>query len=147
MVYSPLSSVEEQLNRALGELQLLDQLVSDVRSRIATLQAMIAEHDGAISFIEEMRKESGRLHLLVPIGGGNYVHAEITSLDKVEVSVGAGVVMTKTAEEGKQLMEKRRENLSKAVQAYEERLVQYLRRMEELKRTVEALSARLREKK
>jgi len=134
------------LNKAIGELQLLDQLINEVRARISTLQAIITEHEGALSFIEELLKSESNMKILVPIGGGNYVHAEITDRDKVEVSVGAGVIVTKSPQEGKEIIEKRRETLLQAVQNYEQRLQQYLNRAEELRRVIEAISARIRER-
>lgn len=134
------------MNKAIGELQLLDQLINEVRARISTLQAIITEHEGALSFIEELLKSESNMKILVPIGGGNYVHAEITDRDKVEVSVGAGVIVTKSPQEGKEIIEKRRETLLQAVQNYEQRLQQYLNRAEELRRVIEAISARIRER-
>jgi len=142
-----LSSLEEQLNKAIGELQLLDQLINEVRARISTLQAIITEHEGALSFIEELLKSESNMKILVPIGGGNYVHAEIIDKDKVEVSVGAGVIVTKSPQEGKEIIEKRRETLLQAVQNYEQRLQHYLNRAEELRRVIEAISARIRMQK
>lgn len=141
-----MSSLEEQLNRAIGELQLLDQLINEVRARISTLQAIITEHEGAIGFIEELLKSESNMKILVPIGGGNYIHAEIIEKDKIEVSVGAGIIVTKSPQEGKEIIEKRRENLLQAVQNYEQRLQQYLNRAEELRRVIEATSARIRER-
>jgi len=134
------------LNKAIGELQLLDQLINEVRARISTLQAIITEHEGALSFIEELLKSESNMKILVPIGGGNYVHAEITDRDKVEVSVGAGVIVTKSPQEGKEIIEKRKETLLQAVQNYEQRLQQYLNKAEELRRVIEAISARIRER-
>jgi len=134
------------LNKAIGELQLLDQLINEVRARISALQAIITEHEGALSFIEELLKSESNMKILVPIGGGNYVHAEIIDKDKVEVSIGAGVIVTKSPQEGKEIIEKRRETLLQAVQNYEQRLQQYLNRAEELRRVVEAISARIRER-
>lgn len=141
-----MSTLEEQLNRAIGELQVLDQLINEVKSRISALQAIAAEHDGALSFVEELMKSQSIMKILVPIGGGNYIHAEVTDKDKVEVSVGAGIVITKTLQEGKEIIEKRRENVIQAIQNYEQRLQQYLERAEELRRIVEAISTRIREK-
>ena len=134
------------MNKAIGELQLLDQLINEVRARISTLQAIITEHEGALSFIEELLKSESNMKILVPIGGGNYVHAEITDRDKVEVSVGAGVIVTKSPQEGKEIIEKRKETLLQAVQNYEQRLQQYLNKAEELRRVIEAISARIRER-
>jgi prefoldin alpha subunit len=141
-----MSSLEDQLNKAIGELQLLDQLINEVRARITALQAIITEHEGALSFIEELLKSDSNMKILVPIGGGNYVHAEIIDKDKVEVSIGAGVIITKSPQEGKEIIEKRRETLLQAVQNYEQRLQQYLNRAEELRRVIEAISAKLRER-
>ncbi|MCL7391816.1 MAG: prefoldin subunit alpha, partial [Thaumarchaeota archaeon] len=138
-----MSSLEDQLNKAIGELQLLDQLINEVRARITALQAIITEHEGALSFIEELLKSDSNMKILVPIGGGNYVHAEIIDKDKVEVSIGAGVIITKSPQEGKEIIEKRRETLLQAVQNYEQRLQQYLNRAEELRRVIEAISAKL----
>jgi prefoldin alpha subunit len=135
------------LNKAIGELQLLDQLINEVRARITALQAIITEHEGALSFIEELLKSDSNMKILVPIGGGNYVHAEIIDKDKVEVSIGAGVIITKSPQEGKEIIEKRRETLLQAVQNYEQRLQQYLNRAEELRRVIEAISAKLRMQK
>ncbi len=140
-----MSTLEEQLNRAIGELQILDQLINEVRSRVSTLQAIVAEHEGALSFVEELMKNQSSMKILVPIGGGNYIHAEVTDKDKIEVSVGAGIVITKTLQEGKEIIEKRRENLIQAIQNYEQRLQQYLSRAEELRRIIEAISVKIRE--
>jgi len=140
-----LSTLEEQLNRAIGELQILDQLINEVRSRVSTLQAIVAEHEGALSFVEELMKNQSSMKILVPIGGGNYIHAEVTDRDKIEVSVGAGIVITKTLQEGKEIIEKRRENLIQAIQNYEQRLQQYLSRAEELRRIIEAISTKIKE--
>lgn len=140
-----MSSLEEQLNRAIGELQLLDQLINEMRARITTLQALVTEHEGALNFVEELMKTESSMRVMLPIGGGNYVHAEIVDKDKIEVSVGAGLVITKTPAEGKEVIEKRKENLLQAIQNFDQRLQQYLSRAEELRSIIEALSEKIRE--
>lgn len=140
-----MASLEEQLSRTLAEIQLLDQVIEEIRTRVNTLRTLITEHEGAANFIDELIRRKGGLHLLVPIGGGNYIHADVRAVDKVEVSIGAGVVLTKSVEEGKKLIEKRRENLLKTVKAYEEKLNQYIQRASELRRLAEIISAKIRE--
>lgn len=140
-----MSTLEERLNRAVGELQLLDRVITELQGRVNTLRTLLLEYESAISFIEELGKTGGKMHLLVPIGAGNYVHAEITEIENVEVSIGAGVVMTKSVEESVEIMRKRRENLMKVVEEYEKQIVQYGQKALELRRTVEALAAKLRE--
>ncbi len=140
-----MSSLEERLNRAVGELQLLDRVIAELQARVNTLRTLLLEYESAISFIEELGRSGGKMSLLVPIGAGNYIHAEIREAEKVEVSLGAGVVMTKTVEESIEIMKKRRENLVKVVEDYENQIIQYSQKALELRRTVEALAAKLRE--
>lgn len=142
-----MSTPEEQLNRALIELQLLDQLINEVKARLSALQALEAEYSGALSFIDEMSKSTSSMSILVPIGGGNYVHAEVTDFGRLEVSVGSGIVVTKTLQEGREIVAKRRENIIQLIQSYEQRLEQYIRRENELRRIIEALSDQLRERR
>jgi len=141
-----LSSLEEQLGRAIGELQVIDRFISELQSRVNTLRALLVEYESAMSFIEELKKSGEKMRLLVPIGGGNYVHAEITDVRNMEVSIGAGVVMTKTVEESAEIMQRRRENLLRAVEEYESQIAQYSQRALELKRLVDALAAKLKER-
>ncbi|MCS7125669.1 MAG: prefoldin subunit alpha [Aigarchaeota archaeon] len=141
-----MSSLEEQLNRAVAELQLLEQLINETRTRLSTLQALAVEYEGALSFLEELSKNTSTMKILVPIGGGNYIHAEVVDGQKVEVSVGAGVIVTKTIQEGKEMIEKRKANIIQLIQSYEQRLEQFLRRENELRSIIGALSAQIREK-
>ncbi len=140
-----MSSLEERLNRAVGELQLLDRVIAELQARVNTLRTLLLEYESAISFIEELGKSGGKMSLLVPIGAGNYVHAEIKEVEKIEVSLGAGVVMTKSVEESMEIMKRRRENLMKVVEDYENQIIQYSQKALELRRTVEALAAKIRE--
>jgi len=143
--YVRLSSIEEQLSRAVAEFQILDQLINEVRSRISTLQALAIEHEGALNFIEELLKNGSGMKILVPIGGGNYIHAEVTSTDKIEVSVGSGVVVSKPIHEGKEIIEKRKNSIIQSIQNLQQRLEQYLRRANELRNMIEALSAKAKQ--
>lgn len=142
-----MSSLEERLGRAIGELQVLDRFLSELQARVNSLRSLLLEYESAISFIEELMRSGDKMRLLVPIGAGNYVHAEITDTRKIEVSLGAGVVMTKDVEESAEIMRKRKEDLVKAIEDYENQIAQYAQRAWELRRLVDALAAKLREEK
>ncbi|MCD6341970.1 MAG: prefoldin subunit alpha [Thaumarchaeota archaeon] len=141
-----MSSIEENLARAVAELQALERAISELQSNIATLRALLTEYEGAISLIEELKKHKDAVKILVPIGGGNFLHAEVKELQDIQVSLGAGVMMKQPLDRGYELMKKRKENIGKAIEIYENRITQYAQRAEELRRLVEALSARLRER-
>lgn len=130
---------KEQVARAIAELQIIEQIVNEFQLRLATLDAALREHENAISFIEEMKKAEGSMEVLIPIGGGNFVHGIITSTDKMEVSVGADVIITKSLDEGYQIMLKRKDNLMRMKEAYLQRLQEHLNRAAELRRFLESV--------
>lgn len=129
----------EQVARAVAELQIVEQIINEFQLRLATLDAALREYENAISFIEEMKKAEGNMEVLIPIGGGNFVHGVITSTDKIEVSVGADVIITKSLEEGHQIMLKRKDNLMRMREAYLQRLQEHLNRAVELRRFLESV--------
>jgi len=139
-----MASDQENLARAVSELQILERAMSELQSRIATLRAVLGEYDGAISLIEELQKQKSEVRMLVPIGGGNFLQAEIKEVEAIQVSLGAGIVMKQPLQQGYELIKKRREQISRIIEQYENSLVQYAQRAEELRRLVEALSARIR---
>jgi len=141
-----MASLEEHLSRAVAELQALERAISDLQSRVTALRVLMNEYDGAISLLDELKRRGELTEVLVPIGGGNFIHAEVKRLDIVEVSIGSGIVLRKSLEDGRKIMEKRKESLSRAIELYENRIVQYAQRADELRRVVNALAARLREK-
>lgn len=132
-------ATKEQVVRAIAELQIIEQIVNEFQLRIATLDAALREHESAISLIEEMKKAEGSMEVLIPIGGGNFIHGTITSTDKMEVSVGAGVVITKSLEGGHQIMLKRKDNLMRMKEAYLQRLQEHINRAAELRRFLESV--------
>ena len=140
-----MSSLEQDLSRALAELQALEQAISDLQNRAAALRALIGEYDGAIQLLEELKGRSSALKVLIPIGGGNFLRAEIREIEEVHVSLGAGVMIRKPLKEGYELIKQRRERLSQTLKAHEEAVANYAQRAEELRRLIQALSARLKE--
>jgi len=141
-----MSSMEETLTRAVAELQAIEKAVAELQARVATLRAALTEYEGAMSLLEELAKHKEGVRVLVPIGGGNFLQAEIKEVGNIRVSLGAGVVIEQTLERGQEIIRKRRENIAKAIELHESRILQYAQRAEELRRLIEALSARIREK-
>lgn len=136
-------SLQEDLARAVAELQTLERAFTEVQSQLAAMRTLLGEYEGAISLIEELKKQKTGVKLLVPIGGGNFIQAEIKKVEDIQVSLGAGVMMRQPVDQGYETIKQRRERLLKAIELYENTLNQYAQRIEELRKTVNALSARL----
>jgi len=126
------------VNRALAELQLLEQLVAELQARIINLTTAVAEHEGTLRLIDEMKKNPGRIPILLPAGAGNYVKADLVNENTIHVNVGAGVVMEKSLEDSQQIIMTRNETLRKLREDYAARLEQYSARAQELRRLIES---------
>lgn len=140
-----MSSLEQQLARAVSELQVLERALEELQGSIAALRAALSEHERALELLEELKAQGSPSIILVPIGGGNMIQVEVKSVEEVYVSLGAGVVVRRPVDEAIDLMRRRMENLNSALRTREEALASYAQRADELRRLVEALYRRLSE--
>jgi len=140
-----MSSLEQQLARAVSELQVLERALEELQGSVAALRAALSEHERALELLEELKARGSASSILVPIGGGNMIEAEVKSVEEVYVSLGAGVVMRQPIDQAIELMKRRMENLNSALRTREEALASYAQRADELRRLVEALYRRLSE--
>jgi len=140
-----MSSLEQQLARAVSELQVLERALEELQGSIAALRAALSEHERALELLEELKARGSTSSILVPIGGGNMIEAEVKSVEEVYVSLGAGVVMRQPIDQAIELMKRRMESLNSALRTREEALASYAQRADELRRLVEALYRRLSE--
>jgi len=139
-----MSSLEQDLSRALAELQALERILSDLQSRVEILRSLLSEYDGALALLDELKEKRSKVNMLIPIGGGNFIQAEVKK--DVHVSLGAGVVIRQPLKESYDLIKKRREQISVTIRSHEETIANYSQRAEELRRLVQALYARLAER-
>ncbi|MDJ0269891.1 MAG: prefoldin subunit alpha [Aigarchaeota archaeon] len=133
---------QEQLNRALAELQLLERLISDLQARVMTLDSAVDEHERTLKLVEEIKKNGGSLSILIPIGAGSFVKGELVNVENIHVNVGAGVILVKSLDESQQLIIRRTEELRKLREETTKRLDEYVARAYELRQFLETVVAR-----
>ena len=97
MVYQQYQGEAEAIVRQLGLFQL-----------------SVEGCDKALKAVEAMETAEDGQEMLVPIGQDSFVHAKLTSRDKVIVGVGSGVSIEKSAADAKESLDKRRAQLSEA---------------------------------
>ncbi|HSB83566.1 MAG TPA: prefoldin subunit alpha, partial [Nitrosarchaeum sp.] len=85
---------EEQAQRLLQQMQMLETYYADLSQREATLVNVLRE---AVSAIESIKAlvEKPNSDTLVPIGMGTFVQTKISSADKIILNIGAGVAIEK----------------------------------------------------
>lgn len=138
-----MSSDEETFRRLVTELRLLEGSAEAAQNRINLVNAAITELAFASATIEGLEKEKNGTPLLVPIGGGSFIKAEVATTETLVVGVGAGVSVEKTRSEAKQVVKKRIEELEKSRNALQQQLGQVLERMQLNKQQLDEISTTL----
>lgn len=131
----------EDVQRAAEELAILEQVIVDLQARITALNASILDHERALEVIDYLSSNPGELRVLVPIGGGGLVEAEIRFSGRMKVNIGQNVVIEAPVERcreivsgRKALIERSRSQLVQTLNAYLERaelLRGFLQRVQE----------------
>ena len=135
-----MSRNEETLRRLLTELRLLEATTEALQNRINLVNAAIAELSFASATIIGLEKEEKGKPLLVPIGGGSFVKAQISTTETMVVGMGAGVSVEKPRDEAKETIEKRISELEKSRNTLEQQLSQVLERMRSNKQQLNDVS-------
>ncbi len=141
-----MSSPEQDLSRALAELQALERTLTDLQNTVTALRSLLNEYEGALALLDELKKRGSAANLLIPIGGGNFIQAEVKKVEEVHVSLGAGVIIRQPLKESYDIIKRRRDQISTAIRSREEAIANYAQKAEALRRLVQALYRRLAER-
>jgi len=137
-------SAEDEVRRLIVELRVLEGTADALQSRINLVDAVFAELNMTKRTLEGVEKENPDAPVFVPIGGGSYIKAKITDVDKVVYGVGAGVSIEKSLDEAKQGVDERISELERTKRSLEQQLTQVIRRIQENRDKLQRLTAELR---
>jgi prefoldin alpha subunit len=126
-----MSNDEETFRRIMAELRILEGTAEALQNRMNLVSAARTELSFASATIEGLEREGKGAPLLVPIGGGSFIKAKVTTIADLVVGMGAGVSAEKPRKEAKKILEKRIGEL------------QVLERINVNKQHLDELSARL----
>jgi len=138
-----MSSDEETFRRLLTELRLLEGTADALQNRVNLVNAAITELSFASTTIEGLEKEKKGVPLLVPIGGGSFIKAEVVTTETMVVGMGAGVSVEKSRNEAKQIVGKRIAELEKSRNGLRQQLGQVIERMRLNRQQLDEVSVRL----
>jgi prefoldin alpha subunit len=94
--------------------------LKEIENRQKELLILAIELEKTRRAIERIKEVEGK-DILVNIGSNCMVRARIESVEKILVPVGAGIVLEKTPEEAKKLIEERLKDIESAVNELERR--------------------------
>jgi prefoldin alpha subunit len=138
-----MASDEETFRKLLTELRLLESTSEALQNRTSLLNAAMTELAFALATIEGLGKEKTGAPLLVPIGGGSFIKADVAATDTLVVGMGAGVSVEKPREEAKRIVDKRIAELEKSMAALQQQLGQVMERMRANRQQLDDVSLRL----
>lgn len=114
MAESPAAPSEEEVRRLLMVYQQYQAEAEAIVRQLGLFQLSVEGCEKALKAVESMETAEEGQEMLVPIGQDSFVHAKLTSKDKVILGVGAGVSIEKSNAEAKESLSKRKAQLSEA---------------------------------
>jgi len=138
-----ISNNQEKFRRLLTELRLLEGTAEALQNRINLVSAALTELQFASTTIEGLENEEKGTPLLVPIGGGSFIKAEVATTETLVVGLGAGVSTEKSRNEARQIVEQRIEELQKSRSSFQQQLSQVIERMQANRQQLDEISVKM----
>lgn len=126
----------KELQEKILAYRVLEARLDSLLKQRDLIASKIVEIQTTIQSIEEMGKAKGKT--LFPIGSEAYTFGRIANREKLIVEIGANVALEKTTEEGKETLNKRREEMENALSTIQRNIL-------EISSSLEALGPEIRE--
>jgi prefoldin alpha subunit len=136
-------SKEDQFRRVVYELQLMDGSVQVLQQRMQILSAALADLRLAQQSLNDLKNVDAETPILIPVGGGTFVNAELGEIKKVIVGVGADVSVEMELDKAIADISSRLEEVEKAQAAVDQQLTQIVAQMQSHQEVANRLSAEL----
>jgi prefoldin alpha subunit len=133
---------EEKLRDVLAQIESYRGLSRLLQQQIAELTAVRAEFSMTLNFLMEMEKIKDGDQILTPVGSGSFIKTKIDSTNVVLVSVGANVVVEKTPNEAREILERRIKEIDETLKTLRENLEKVDERLRSLTPEAERLMRR-----
>ncbi|NQU98476.1 prefoldin subunit alpha [Candidatus Woesearchaeota archaeon] len=107
------------------EYQLLEQQFQQLNTNIQNIDQNIADIKAIMNTLDEFKKLKKGDTIQVPVANGIFAEATLDNSDKLKVNVGSNVIVDKSPEDAKKMMEEQIKDLEK----YKEETMQYYEQM------------------
>ena len=131
---------EKQLRRLVTEMRMMEGSVDALNQRLQFLTASISELRLAQNSLRDLKGIESGNPILVPVGGGVFMDAQLGDLSKVVVGIGAGVSVERDYEKAVEEIGERLQEIEQAQGAVQQQLGQILAQLESHQGMAERLS-------
>ena len=135
---------EDQTRRLIYELQLMQGTADTFQQRLAILQNALADLRVAEESLKGLSETEEGSPILIPMGGGTLVNAQLGDTSKVIINIGAEVSIDMPLEDAQKNVAGRLEDVEKTNTSVEQQLQQLLAQMEVHRDGINRLSAQIR---
>jgi len=135
---------EDQTRRLIYELQLMQGTADTLQQRLAILQNALADLRVAEESLKGLSETEGGSSILIPMGGGTLVNAQLGDTSKGIINIGAEVSIDMPLEDAQKNVADRLENVEKTNTSVRQQLQQLLAQMEVHRDGINRLSAQIR---
>ena len=131
---------EKQLRRLVTEMRMMEGSADVLNQRLQLLASSISELRLAQRSLRDLKDIESGNPLLVPVGGGVFMDAQLGDISKVVVGVGADVSVEMDYDEAVEDIGERLQEMEKAQGAVQQQLGQILAQLESHQGMAERLS-------
>ena len=136
-------SKQDQLRRILYELQLMEGTVQTLQQRVELLNGAATDLIMSNDSLTELNKLKTDSSLLVPVGGGTFVHANLGDINKVIIGIGADVSVEMELDKALDTIKSRLTEVEKAETFAQDQLSQVINQMQIYQNVAQRLSTDL----
>jgi len=134
---------EKQLRRFVTEMRMMEGSVDVLNQRLQLLTASISELRLAQGSLRDLKGVESGNSLLVPVGGGVFMDAQLGDISKVVVGIGADVSVEMYYDKAVEEIGERLQEMEQAQGAVQQQLGQILAQLESHQGMAERLSMEL----
>jgi prefoldin alpha subunit len=131
---------EKQLRRLVTEMRMMEGSADVLNQRLQLLASSISELRLAQRSLRDLKDIESGNPLLVPVGGGVFMDAQLGDISKVVVGVGADVSVEMNYDEAVEDIGERLQEMEQAQDAVQQQLSQILAQLESHQGMAERLS-------
>jgi prefoldin alpha subunit len=131
---------EKQLRRLVTEMRMMEGSVEVLNQRLQLLTASISELRLAQGSLRDLKDIESGNPLLVPVGGGVFMDAQLGDISKVVVGIGADISVEMDYGEAVEEIGERLQEMEQAQGAVQQQLGQILAQLESHQGMAERLS-------
>ncbi len=110
----------------------LQKRAESVQQQMGMIQTSTQECAKALATIEELNDIEDGTEMMVPIGSGSFVSANVSRINNIVVDIGAGFSIERPLKDAKEILENRKAKLEKAFENMSNALEQIGQQMQSI---------------